>query len=449
MTFPFEKIGPILRNKRQSMGQRIEDMVDENISRSTISNAERGLPNVTESMYIYYAKKLGMGNSLFGIIAEKEQLELEANEEMKEIENVIAVEPDESLQKLEKIREKYQITKKDRLYPFYSYLLGRCAYENKKWKKAKAYFHEALTLFNQNKESNITNLHAACFNELGRVAFFENQLEDALQYTLDGLKVFHLDGERPRFQFHFLLNKSIYLKRLQQPEKALEAIESLHSAIENLPSTKVVLSIVHLDTIVQMYNMYAVILTELQLYEKALDYAHQGLEIVQNNNLTDQILTLHTTLGSVYFKLGNLPKAEKCFKLALNLRKSIKNEYPLVTAYIQLGRLYIQQKNWKRAEQALKEAISISERNHNIIDLIDCFISLGDCWLQQEKFDKAITPYKNAENLIKTSKNNEKRCEIAINLGLCYQKLGNQSLFERYRNKVFQVKTEMKWGNLG
>jgi tetratricopeptide (TPR) repeat protein len=449
MTLALEKVGMILRNKRRDLGHRIEDMVDENISRSTISNAERGLPNVTESMYIYYADKLELGSSLFGIIAEKEQMEQEANDELKEIENVIAVDPDESLQKLEEIKEKHQIDKRDNLYPFYIYLLGRCAYEKKKWKKAKTYFHEAASIFEQKQKLSQTNLHAACLNELGRVAFFENRLEDALQFTVDGLSVFQADGERPRFQFHFLLNKSIYLRRLNKPEKALKAVEALDIAVENFKDTKIVLSSVHLDTIIQMYNMYGVILTDLQLYEKGLDFAYKGLEIAQNNQLYDRILTIRTTLGTIYFKLGNMQKAIKCFIQAINLRKTIKREYPLITAYIHLGNLYMQQHMWVEAERTLGNAIQISEKSHDIINLIDGFISLGDCYVQQEKFDLAITSYHKAEELLKTSKNNEKRCEIAVNLGFCYQKLGNKSLFEKYRNKVFQVNSEMKWGNIG
>ncbi|MCH5584796.1 tetratricopeptide repeat protein [Shimazuella sp. AN120528] len=449
MALPLEKIGAILRDNRQRLGKRIEDMVDENISRSTISNAERGLPNVTESMYIYYAEKLGLGSSLFGIVEEKEQLEQEANEELKEIENVIAVDSDDSLQKLEEIKEKYQISKRDNLYPFYIYLLGRCAYEKKKWKKAKAYFHEALTLFKQKPDLDKTNLKAACYNELSRVAFFENKLEDALQYTVDGLKIFQPDGERLRFKFHFLLNKGIYLKRLQHPEKALEAIETLNTSIDGLPSTKSVLSTVHHDTIMEMYNMYAVILTELQLYEKALDYAYQGLEIAQNGTYLDYLLTLRASLGTIYFKLGNLPKAEKCFLQALNLQKSISDEFHVITAFIHLGQLYMQQNKWEKAEKALKEAITISERNHDMINLIDGFVSLGDCLVEQGAFAQAIQPYQKAEKLLQASKTSQKKCEIAINLGFCYRKLGNQKLFEEYRNRVFQLNSEMKWGKLG
>lgn len=56
MHLPLDKIGPILRKKRMELGLRIHDLADEQISRSTISNAERGLPIVTETMYLYLAE---------------------------------------------------------------------------------------------------------------------------------------------------------------------------------------------------------------------------------------------------------------------------------------------------------------------------------------------------------------------------------------------------------
>jgi tetratricopeptide (TPR) repeat protein len=448
MGLSLEKIGSILRDKRQQLGKRIEDMVDENISRSTISNAERGLPNVTEPMYIYYAQKLELGSSLFGIVDEKERLELEADEELKEIENVISVDPDDSLEKLTQIKETYQITKRDNLYPFFAYLLGRCAYEQKKWKKTKAYLQEAISLFEQKQElAQKTNLKAACYNELSRVAFFENQLEDALQYNVEGFESFYPDGERPRYQFHFLLNKSIYLRRLKQPEKALEAVEALNAAIEHVPNVKTLLSTVHLYAIIDMYNMYAVILADLQLYEKALDYANQGLEIAQNNRSSDHILTLRTTLGTIYFKLGNFPKAEKCFFMALNLKKGADKEYLLISVYIKLSQLLRKKGKFQQAEKLLREAISISERDNEKIHLIESLVNLGDCSVQQKKFNQAIPTYQKVEQLLNTSKNKEMKCEIAVNLGYCYQQLGNQKLFEEYRNNVFLLNSEMKWGD--
>lgn len=66
-------------------------------------------------------------------------------------------------------------------------------------------------------------------NDLGRIAYYENHVEDALCYSIDGLS--HLDKERERahYRFHLLLNKRIYLEKLNQPEKSLKKTNDLIS----------------------------------------------------------------------------------------------------------------------------------------------------------------------------------------------------------------------------
>jgi tetratricopeptide (TPR) repeat protein len=127
-------------------------------------------------------------------------------------------------------------------------------------------------------------------------------------------------------------------------------------------------------------------------------------------------------------------------------KKENKKEHLLVFTYNQLSKLFLRIGKLRQSEEVLTTAISISERNNDTIHLIECLVSLGDCSIQQGRFEQAIPPYQKAEELLKTSKNSEKKCEIAINLGYCYQKLGNQKLFEKYRDIVFQANTEMKWG---
>lgn len=92
------------------------------------------------------------------------------------------------------------------------------------------------------------------------------------------------------------------------------------------------------------------------------------------------------------------------------------------------------------------EAISICEKNNNSIHLISCLISLGDCSLKQNKYEQAILSYSKAEELLHKSIDYERKSEIAISLGYCYEKLGNEKLFNKYKDKVFRINTEMKWG---
>jgi tetratricopeptide (TPR) repeat protein len=444
MDYPLAKIGAILRRKRQSLQKTIEDMVDSNISRSTISNAERGLPNVTEAMYRYYAEKLGLGSTLAEVIAKKDQQEQTANEELQEIENTISIDPHDAKQQINHICKKYEIDKRDNLHPFTLYLYGRCAYEQKKWKKARGYYEQALELLKQNAELKKTNLQTACYNELSRVSFFENELEESLQHVIDGLNVFQVDGERLRFQYHCMLNKSIYLQRLSRADQALDAIESHYQAINKL-STDEILSVIPLINIIETHNVYAVILSNLKLYERALTFAFKGLKIADNHRSYNRSFTLRATIGTIYFKMGVSDKAKKYFLQAFSMRNTITYEYTLTRALIYAGQLYTQQSEWMNAIQALEEAVALSKKNNDLPSLIDSYISLGDCYLQQNNYDQAIASYQQANALL-SGKNIEQKCEIAVNLAYCFQQLGHQHSFEQYRNSVFQLKAEKKWG---
>jgi tetratricopeptide (TPR) repeat protein len=384
--------------------------------------------------------------SLFGILGETEQQEREATERLREIENVVSTDPKGALQKIQEIEGSLSVGNRSYLYVFVIYLLGRCAYEQKKWRKAKAFLHEVVDLTSQKEELLASNMKSASLNDLGRIAFFEDRLDDALKDTQQGLSTFVKDGERTEFKFHLLLNKAIYLEKMNQPEKALETIEELKDEINSIFNVDSILLMVNLDVMIQMYNMYATLLNQLRLHEKALEYAQQGVAIAQKNKYFDRLLTLHTTLGTIYANLGKEDQSEKCFLLALDLKERATKEYPLVFVYSELSQLYIKRGKWQEAEKNLQQVIEISERNNDLIHLIEALIALGDCSVQQKRYDQAISPYKKAEELVSMSGNTQKESEIATNLGYCYQQLGDKKELEKYQYKVFQLNTKRKWG---
>jgi tetratricopeptide (TPR) repeat protein len=446
MNLPLEKIGPILRKRRTEMGLRIHDLADEQISKSTISNAERGLPIVTEAMYEYLLEKLELTHSLQSMLEESEQQEKEAKEALLALESMISTDPEESLQKLQYIQHTYDIQKNTPLYALHTFLLGRCAFEQKKWEKSKTYLHEVVERTKQQSSLTSTNLFSACMNDLGRIAFYENQVEDALRYTTDGLAYLDNNGERTHYQFHLLLNKGIYLEKMREPERALEAIQELDREILKLSSIYEVLYIVHVDVIVQMHNMYASLYMELQMYQKALEYAKKAVQISRKNKYFRNLMNSQTYLGIIYANSGETQKAEKCFLDTLELEKRVEFDDHLPFAYVELGELYIKQKNWEKAETILKQALHISLRNEDFIHLIECTIKLGDCFVEQKKYEQAIPYYLKAEELILESGDLESENAVVINLGYCYKQLGDQSELEKYQRRALQVNTKIRWG---
>ena len=54
------QIGELLRKRRKELGLRLEDLADDFISPSTISNIERGITYVNEEKVRYIAEKLNV-----------------------------------------------------------------------------------------------------------------------------------------------------------------------------------------------------------------------------------------------------------------------------------------------------------------------------------------------------------------------------------------------------
>jgi tetratricopeptide (TPR) repeat protein len=204
---------------------------------------------------------------------------------------------------------------------------------------------------------------------------------------------------------------------------------------------------IHVDIIIQMHNMYASIYNELQLYQKAFDYAKNGIIIAQKNKQYHLLLLLRSTLGIILSNLGRTKEAKMCYLEILELRKRVDHEHDFVFAYVELGQLYLKQKNWLQAENTLKEAISISKRNNDLIHLMECSIRLGDCFVEQQKYSKAIKYYKEAEHYLQVSENLQKEREIITNLGYCYFQLGDKVKLETYQQKSLQINSKIRWGD--
>lgn len=447
MHLPLEKIGPILRKKRMELGLRIHDLADEQISKSTISNAERGLPIVTEAMYLYLAEKLEIKHSLLNVLEESEQQEQTTMEQLHSLEGMISTDPIEALQKLEQIKQTYDIPKNSHLYALHTFLLGRCAFEQKKWEKSKKLLGEVVERTKQQQSLKNTNLFSACMNDLGRIAYYENQVEDALRYSIDGVSHLDKEGERAHYRFHLLLNKGIYLEKLTEPEKALEAIQELEREINQYSCICTALYTIHVDIIIQMHNMYASIYNELQLYQKGLEYAKNGIIIAQKNKLFDSLLILRSTLAIILCNLGKTQEAEKCFLEILELKRRVKDEYNFVFAYVELGQLYLKQQKWIQAEKTLKKAILISKQNNALIHVMEGLICLGDCFVEQQKYKEAIPYYQDAESYLQMSENYQKEREIVTNLGYCYFQLRDQKKLEIYQRKALHINTKIRWGD--
>jgi tetratricopeptide (TPR) repeat protein len=429
------KSGEVFRSQRKVLKLRQEDIADEHISPSTVSNIELGARNVKPDKYIYLAKKLGILEKLLGLMSTTEQRERDVKSTMREMEELMYIDPDKAMQRLSKVDlEGVQV-----VVPVKTFIEGIYYFYQKEWERGQVCFEKTIFVAKELSELEKSNLQAASLSEISRICYFKGDFQQALEYVEKGLEGFVRDGERKIYLYHLLLNKVIYFDELGRSELAYEAVKELRHEVDQLEKG-FQFNGVTLDIIIQMYTMFAILLDKLNRPQKALDYAKQGMKIALENKFFDRLLTFRSVCGSIHLANGSFSDAEKYLLRALDLKEKVKHkEFLLIPAYQDLGLTYLQQNMWSQAEEMLGKAVRISQKTGNIIRLLSSLIALGNCFIKQKRFTEAIKPFQQTEELILQHGHGAELHQVVTNLCHCYEKIGDKERLQYYKEKLYHV----------
>jgi tetratricopeptide (TPR) repeat protein len=420
------KLGEMLRKNRKERGLRLEDLADTNISVSTISNIERGLPNVHMDKMKYLAQKLGL--KLHELLLEEKEDDKKIRLRLLSIENTIKlVDADEGFLQL----EAFGPNEIKNYEPFYYFLKGKCFAKKQQWAEAESNFLETLRLVPIEPHLEACNLLTASYNELANIAYYRNQILEALQYVEEGIRTFVPDEERSYLLSILLGNKAIFLERLGRLEEALRVIEEMS---END------LSIQHLDCLLSNYRLEALIYRKTKMYIKAIEAVQKGIEAARINGMVNRSFELWTMLGSIYYADKHYDEAESCFLTALQLQKKIDRPHQLISAFTWLGLLYIEECKWETAQTYLEQAIQRGLQTDDHLDYLEALIALGDCYRKQSMYLDAIKPYEQAHTMLqKTNPTSyEQEYPIVLKMGLCWKHLDNER-FQECKDYLFDM----------
>jgi tetratricopeptide (TPR) repeat protein len=414
-------LGVKLKERRKELNESRDSISDEFISASTIGNIERGLPNVAEEKIRYYAEKLGLGSELFGIISEEERIEKENEEDLLYLEDVISADAGGSLKRLEK--EFGHLKRDSKLSPLYHFLVGRCYFGKKSWNLSEQNFQKTLSMIEKTTDVD-SNLKAATLNDLSRICFYRNEIEEALKYAREGLAFFSEEGKRKDYIFYLLMNQATYLELLDKDEEALKTMEQLWKYLHSHTGA-LALTMLSTESILQMYITFTIILNKAKHYKRALAFADEGVSIAKSNHSFDRLVQLWTTKGVIYYNINQLEEAERFFLMALAIKERVVNKERLAYSFTQAGLLYLKKKKYKLVKEFLEESISISDKYNDTKSKIESLVILGNCYLEQGLYHEAISPYTQASALSEQKRLLKIQYEITANLCYCYFKIRN------------------------
>lgn len=424
-------VGNILRNKRKEIRKRLEDYADDKISTATLSNIERGLPNVHIDKIRYYAEKLGVTlEEVPSLIEEKEAQERRIKSKLQSIHSVVAiVDPDKALERLRIL----QVDPSSSHYPTSLYLRGLCYLHKNNLNKAQHYFTETIKELDKYPHLESTNLRASCNYDLSRVFYYKNDLKNALSFSNQGIKSFVPHGERSYSIHSLMVGKAIYLEKLDRLEESLRTVEELWGEISKIKSVFVILN---------MYEIRTSILTKQKMYHEAIQIANEGIELARINRIFDRSFELWNALGHVYMQLQDLDEAENCILTALDLKKQVKKEFLFITSYTQLGLVYLKQNRWEEAHQALLEAVRIGEKTNDARRYTLAEIVLGDYYQAQLDYSEAVTHYQKALEIAKRHGFKSQEQMALIELGKCWKKIDKDE-FVKCIERLFEIDIQL------
>lgn len=428
------EIGKYIRKTRKSLGLKIDDLADENISSSTISKIERVEGPITDEKKIYLCRKLNLNYYEIPtlIMKEKEQHK-SIMTKMKYIEQIIDLgEPKIGLKKLRSLDVKQST---QAIQSFEKYLRGRCQVQLKKFEKAKGYFQKALQLIDQSDYQ--TNIQAACFNQLGIIAFFQNDFKTALDYTDQGIKSFSKDGELKHLKYSLASNKAVYLEKLNYIDRASNILYDLWQQKNEIEYT---------DILLNMYDVQARIFKKNKMYSKGIENAKKGIELAKLNRKTNRLIELLSTLGSIYLDEKKLEEAEDALTTALALKNQVKEQHLFLVINTRLGRLYLEQNKPKKTQELLEEAISCYN-THDVVRHTQALITLGDALFKQEKVDEAEKQYKKALDLSVEHSLLHQELNCWFSLGKCYKNTDRENYLLSLE-KIFEIELILKQGGV-
>jgi len=440
------QLGKWVRKTRKAKRLRQEDLVDDILSQTAISNIESGKTHVSEEKLTHLLKKLGYSPDeladfyLNDVEQDTENIHEEMELRLTSIENTIdLVGPDEGLEELRNLG----LSNDSSFQVIVSYLRGKCYMHKQNWKKAHKQFFDCIhSLIHHHPEMQYTNLKAACYQELSFIEYSQNNFREALIYSTEGLKSFLKEGQRQYYREIILISKAVYLQKLNRLEDAQSVLEEL-SRLKTEPCEKekegadFPLMLESKEVMLNLMELQASFLMKSSMYCQAIKYALKGIELARVDRLYDRSFELWTTLGSIYSKKENLQLAEICFLTALKLRKKIKREYLLAYVYTQLGLLYNKANSYKRAEQNFLEAIRFSHKTNDVYREVEALTELGLCYWEQKKPDKALEHLHLALQLAEKRSIHNQKNKLLLLLGSFLQKMGDPN-YQKYAIDFFK-----------
>ncbi|MBL7885797.1 MAG: sensor histidine kinase [Flavobacterium sp.] len=338
---------------------------------------------------------------------------------------------------IQRAYKKSLVLKNDSLIARSLYNLGYYHYLKNNTVESKKLLNKALNYSNQCKFYKIS---ALSYNQLGTIAFDENQFEVALSRYLKALEI----ADRNKIaesKSRVLINLgNLYLRQ----KDTLKSLIYYNQNISNAEKNQLY------NELIKGYMNCAVLFSENDL-QKSIQYYNKALSLSQHYKDLYSEFNLHINLSELYLsgkKPNELVKVYDHLLRAKKLQLQLNDDSLLFYLNFNFGGYFRKEKQFDKALEYYKMALRQSKKNVNSDQLLNLYKTLSETYLLKEDFKNALL-FKNMQyNLsdsIFTEKKNRDFNEIQTKYevdkkNLKIQLLTKEKIIEKDRKKwVFLV----------
>ncbi|MEY8850044.1 tetratricopeptide repeat protein [Psychroserpens sp. XS_ASV72] len=249
------------------------------------------------------------------------------------------------------------------------------------------------------KLKDTSALAVASFN-LGSYYKYDRQNDSAYFYLSKALKYYSSLKNLEQKSYILMSIADLQYNEKDYTSSEANAIEALR-ILEKLPKTEN-----NLDNFWILYNRIADISSELEQYQKSIEYHEKALEITKkmNDGFLDGVYTTNN-LAFVYRQLGNYDKALELYESLLPQRSQYQDDdptfYALIINNIAYTKLLSGDVEYDKLLEDFYTAYDISEKYDDEVTKMAVTTDLSKLYLQKEQLDSA---YKYAQETYKISK---------------------------------------------
>lgn len=179
-------------------------------------------------------------------------------------------------------------------------------------------------------------------------------------------------------------------------------------------------------------------------FEKAKNHAKTALKLSRISGFQKQEATALNRLGIVYKNQGNLKQALDCYKQALGIEKSIKNDFGIARAYYQISKIYKLYGNdleaLRYARLNLKYMLTAGEAK----DIANSRNNLAILLARRGNYKDALSEYDQALNLYRKANSTSGMANVHQDMGNLYEMIEEYSAAESHHRKALKFYQEIQ-----